>query len=46
MFNVTDLVSGYGQSQVLHALNLQVAPQEIVAVMAATAWARQRCSRP
>lgn len=24
MFNVTDLVSGYGQSQVLHALNLQV----------------------
>ncbi|CAJ0703203.1 High-affinity branched-chain amino acid transport ATP-binding protein LivF [Ralstonia edaphis] len=33
MFNVTDLVSGYGQSQVLHALNLQVAPQEIVAVM-------------
>ncbi|PLC42437.1 urea ABC transporter ATP-binding subunit UrtE [Ralstonia pickettii] len=33
MFNVTDLVSGYGQSQVLHAINLQVAPQEIVAVM-------------
>ncbi|CAJ0717528.1 High-affinity branched-chain amino acid transport ATP-binding protein LivF [Ralstonia edaphis] len=33
MFNVTDLVSGYGQSQVLHAVNLQVAPQEIVAVM-------------
>ncbi|CAJ0790443.1 High-affinity branched-chain amino acid transport ATP-binding protein LivF [Ralstonia psammae] len=33
MFNVTDLVSGYGQSQVLHALNLQVAPQDIVAVM-------------
>lgn len=33
MFNVTNLASGYGQSQVIHDLNLTVQKQEIVAVM-------------
>ena len=33
MFNVTNLASGYGQSQVIHDLNFQVGKQEIVAVM-------------
>ena len=33
MFNVTNLASGYGQSQVIHDLNFTVNKQEIVAVM-------------
>ena len=33
MFNVTNLASGYGQSQVIHDLNFQVDKQEIIAVM-------------
>lgn len=33
MFNVAHLASGYGQSQVIHDINLRVAKQEIVAVM-------------
>ena len=33
MFNVTNLASGYGQSQVIHDLNFTVQKQEIVAVM-------------
>ena len=33
MFNVSHLVSGYGQSEVIHDINLVVAKQEIVAVM-------------
>jgi urea transport system ATP-binding protein len=33
MFNVSNLASGYGQSQVIHDINLSVAKQEIVAVM-------------
>jgi len=33
MFNVSHLVSGYGQSEVIHDINLAVAKQEIVAVM-------------
>ncbi len=33
MFNVTNLASGYGQSQVIHDLNFAVNKQEIVAVM-------------
>ena len=33
MFNVANLASGYGQSQVIHDINLRVAKQEIVAVM-------------
>ena len=33
MFNVTNLASGYGQSQVIHDLNFSVNKQEIVAVM-------------
>lgn len=33
MFNVTNLASGYGQSQVIHDLNFKVEKQEIVAVM-------------
>ena len=33
MFNVTNLASGYGQSQVIHDINFAVAKQEIVAVM-------------
>jgi urea transport system ATP-binding protein len=33
MFNVTNLASGYGQSQVIHDLSFQVGKQEIVAVM-------------
>ena len=33
MFNVTNLASGYGQSQVIHDLNFTVEKQEIVAVM-------------
>ena len=32
MFNVTNLASGYGQSQVIHDLNFKVDKQEIVAV--------------
>jgi urea transport system ATP-binding protein len=33
MFNVTSLASGYGQSEVIHDINLKVEQQEIVAVM-------------
>ena len=33
MFNVSNLVSGYGQSQVIHDISLNVAKQEIVAIM-------------
>ncbi len=33
MFNVSNLASGYGQSQVIHDLNFKVEKQEIVAVM-------------
>ncbi|ARP93889.1 urea ABC transporter ATP-binding subunit UrtE [Bordetella genomosp. 13] len=33
MFSVTGLVSGYGQSRVIHGVDLQVARGEIVAVM-------------
>ena len=33
MFNVTSLASGYGQSEVIHDINLKVDQQEIVAVM-------------
>ncbi len=33
MFSVSDLESGYGQSQVIHKLNLNVEKKEIVAVM-------------
>ena len=33
MFNVTNLASGYGQSQVIHHLNFTVGKQEIIAVM-------------
>ena len=33
MFTVAHLASGYGQSQVIHDINLNVAKQEIVAVM-------------
>ena len=33
MFQIDNLVSGYGQSQILHELNLDVAKKEIVAVM-------------
>ena len=33
MFNVTNLASGYGQSQVIHDLNFTIQKQEIVAVM-------------
>ncbi|MBM7061723.1 urea ABC transporter ATP-binding subunit UrtE [Pseudomonas sp. UL073] len=33
MFSISNLVSGYGQSQILHELNLDVAKREIVAVM-------------
>ncbi|PFH11447.1 urea transport system ATP-binding protein [Collimonas sp. PA-H2] len=33
MFNVSHLASGYGQSQVIHDINLSAAKQEIVAVM-------------
>jgi urea transport system ATP-binding protein len=33
MFNVTSLASGYGQSEVIHDINLKVDKQEIVAVM-------------
>src|SRR5580698_4812130 len=33
MFNVSGLVSGYGQSEVIHQLDLSAAAGEIVAVM-------------
>ena len=33
MFTVSNLVSGYGQSQVIHDINLSVAKTEIVAIM-------------
>jgi urea transport system ATP-binding protein len=33
MFNISNLCSGYGQSQVIHSINLSVAKQEIVAIM-------------
>jgi urea transport system ATP-binding protein len=33
MFNISNLASGYGQSQVIHDINLSVEKQEIVAVM-------------
>ena len=33
MFNVSNLASGYGQSQVLHDLNFSVEKQEIIAIM-------------
>ena len=33
MFNISNLGSGYGQSQVIHDINLSVAKQEIVAIM-------------
>lgn len=33
MFNITNLASGYGQSQVIHDISLNVAKKEIVAVM-------------
>ena len=33
MFNVSNLASGYGQSAVIHDINLSVAKEEIVAVM-------------
>ena len=33
MFNVISLASGYGQSEVIHDINLKVDKQEIVAVM-------------
>lgn len=33
MFNIQALVSGYGQSQVIHQLDLNVAKNEIIAVM-------------
>ena len=33
MFQISNLASGYGQSQILHDLNLNVAKREIVAVM-------------
>lgn len=33
MFQISNLVSGYGQSQILHELQLDVAKKEIVAVM-------------
>ena len=33
MFQISNLASGYGQSQILHELNLDVAKKEIVAVM-------------
>ncbi|KRW62799.1 urea ABC transporter ATP-binding subunit UrtE [Pseudomonas sp. TTU2014-080ASC] len=33
MFNITNLASGYGQSQILHDLTLNVNKREIVAVM-------------
>ena len=42
MLAIGDLHAAYGQSEVLHGLDIQVAPGEIVAVMAATAWARPR----
>lgn len=33
MLKISNLVSGYGQSEVIHDLSLEVAPNEIVAVM-------------
>ena len=33
MFTISNLVSGYGQSQVIHDINLSVAKAEIVAIM-------------
>ncbi|HAF93662.1 MAG TPA: ABC transporter ATP-binding protein, partial [Pseudomonas sp.] len=33
MFQISNLAAGYGQSQILHDLNLKVEKQEIVAVM-------------
>ena len=33
MFAVNELNSGYGQSQVIHTLNFNAAPQEIIAIM-------------
>lgn len=33
MFTISNLVSGYGQSQVIHDINLSVAKTEIVAIM-------------
>lgn len=33
MFNIAGLVSGYGQSRVIHGVDLTVAQGEIVAVM-------------
>ncbi len=33
MFNIDKLSCGYGQSQILHDLDLNVAKREIVAVM-------------
>ncbi|GAA4025709.1 urea ABC transporter ATP-binding subunit UrtE [Actimicrobium antarcticum] len=33
MFSITNLVSGYGQSQVIHDINLNVEKTEIVAIM-------------
>ncbi|MGE4406801.1 MAG: ABC transporter ATP-binding protein, partial [Pseudomonas sp.] len=33
MFQISNLASGYGQSQILHDLELKVDKQEIVAVM-------------
>ncbi|CAB3868381.1 High-affinity branched-chain amino acid transport ATP-binding protein LivF [Achromobacter mucicolens] len=33
MFNIAGLVSGYGQSKVIHGVDLAVAPGEVVAVM-------------
>ncbi|KAF1068939.1 MAG: High-affinity branched-chain amino acid transport ATP-binding protein LivF [Pseudomonas citronellolis] len=33
MFQISNLVSGYGQSRILHELNLDVSKREIVAVM-------------
>jgi urea transport system ATP-binding protein len=33
MFNISNLASGYGQSQVIHDISLNVAKKEIVAVM-------------
>ena len=33
ILKVVDLHAGYGQSEVLHGLNVKVAPNEIVAIM-------------
>ena len=42
MLAISDLHVAYGQSEVLHGLYVSVAPNEIVAIMGQTAWARPR----